>query len=481
MTGPGARRTGGPLQIVHVLPRMIGGGPERSVLAIAEQTASLGVDHEHVIAVLEPPLSSRLVVRAHRLGIGVVPRPDAASLAELVRSADIVQVHWWNHPLLRRTLETVELPACRLLVWARVLGTIAPQVLTEELGLLADRLVVTSPASRSTAAVRAADGVGTPVDIIPGVADMGRLEDFTPRRSSRPCVGYVGLVNDTKMHPRFVALAAAVDDPTTRFVVCGGGGGEEDLRRRAVAAGLGDRVEVRGHVEDVRAALEEFDVFGYPLAPETSATSEKALQEAMWVGVPPVVLPHPGTDELVEHGVSGLVVPEEEYPAAVTRLLHDEDLRRLLGEGARRQARERFDPTRWARRTIEVLDELVGEPRRTRGVLPGGGPAAAGFVRAMGEHGAPFAISLGLHARAADGDVDRADDAIGGASANLANGEGGIVHYRNTYPGDPHLRLWSGLVAASSGRNDLARSELEAAAELGLDDGRPARYASRLP
>ena len=82
--------------------------------------------------------------------------------------------------------------------------------------------------------------------------------------------------------------------PDARFVVCGGGGGETGLRRRFEALGMGARVDIRGAVEDIRVPLEEFDIFGYPLAEDTYATSEKALQEAMWVGVPPVVFAHGG-------------------------------------------------------------------------------------------------------------------------------------------------------------------------------------------
>ena len=71
--------------------------------------------------------------------------------------------------------------------------------------------------------------------------------------------------------------------------------------------GIGDRVEIRGPVENIRTELEGFDVFGYPLVEDTYATSEKALQEAMWVGVPPVIFGYGGLCDLVEHDRTGLV------------------------------------------------------------------------------------------------------------------------------------------------------------------------------
>ena len=136
------------------------------------------------------------------------------------------------------------------------------------------------------------------------------------------------------MHPRFAELCAKVTAPDVRFEVYGGGGGEDALRRRVVALGIGDRVDVRGPTEDIRAALEGFDVFGYPLAPDTG-TSELALQEAMWVGIPPVVFDHGGPATIVVNGESGFVVSTEaEYSRAVERLVADPSLRTRLGAAA---------------------------------------------------------------------------------------------------------------------------------------------------
>ncbi|MCU0268872.1 MAG: glycosyltransferase family 4 protein [Acidimicrobiales bacterium] len=465
-----------------MLPRFIGGGPERSVLTLARHAAAQGTRHEHVIAVLEPPLASRLVLQARRLGIAVVPRPDDETLRALVRDTDVVQIHYWNHPELRRLLETVELPPARIVVWARVLGTTVPQVLPAELGRFTDRLVLTSDTSRDSDAVAAALAAGTRVTTIPGVTDPARLEGCTSSHGDGRCVGYLGSVDPTKLHPRFVELAAAVPVADARFVVCGGGGGEEALRRRADELGLGARFTARGHVEDICRAFGEFDVFGYPLAADTFATSEKALQEAMWVGLAPVVLPHGGAAELVEDGVTGLVATTEaDYPAAVARLLRDGPLRRRLGDQARRWVRTAFDPARWARVAVDLVDELAREPRRGRDRLPGGGRSgAASFVRSLGSLAAPFERSLRGVDDADAGVVDAADRRIADAGPLLARGEGGILHYRNAFPDDPHLRLWSALVLATEGSTDVAEAELAAAAALGLGDDRPARYLRTL-
>jgi glycosyltransferase involved in cell wall biosynthesis len=475
------------IRILHLLPRLVGGGPERSVLALAKETAAQGIDHRHTLVALDAPVTPRMVLAARRVGAAVVVRPDPAELRALATEADVVQVHYWNHPDLLATLRTVELPPARVVVWSRVLGTTSPQVLTAEVGRYADRLVCTSELSRTSAGARAALASGRPVEVIPGVADMGRLEGFTPQPHEGCVVGYLGVVNDAKMHPRFAELCAAVTHPGVRFVVHGGGGGEATLQARLEALGQGGRVELCGPTEDVRWALAAMDVFGYPLAPHTSATSEKALQEAMWVGLAPVVFPHGGIARLVEHEVTGLVATtDEQYVAALERLADDPVLRSRLGEAARAHARVAFDPTRWARVTVALVEELMDEPRRSRPRLAGGDTSAAGgFVAALGDQAGPFAVSLGRPAttRAEGGPnaLEPADAAIAASDAAVAHGEGGIVHHRNRHPEDPHLRLWSGLVAAAAGRRELAEAEYEAAAALGLGDDRPMRYRTRPP
>lgn len=455
---------------LHIIPRFIGGGPERAILALIERDH--GRTSQHNIVVLEAPVSQRLFLQARRLGVAVTIRPPEDALLRAVEAADLVQVHYWNHPGLTALLRGIALPPARVLLWAHVLGTQAPQVLFGDLGRYADRFVLTSALSLASEAATIAKELARPIDVVPSILDTTRLDGFTPRPHDGICVGYVGLVSPTKMHPRFAEISVAARTPGLRFVVCGGGD-DAALRERFAALGAGERVAVRGHVEDIRGALAEFDIFGYPLAADTSATSERALQEAMWVGLPPVVLGHGGVQQLVAHESTGLIARDEaDYPLALDRLASDGPLRRRLGAEAQRFARDAFDPARWTAVVGRILDDMMAMPRRTRAPLPGAGEtAAAGFVRALGDQAGPFAVSLAgpdIHGAAA---VAAADRQIAGASSLLARGEGGVLHHRNANPDDPHLRLWSALVSAAAGDPSLAEAEMQAAIAFGLPPG----------
>ena len=115
---------------------------------------------------------------------------------------------------------------------------------------------------------------------------------------------------------------------------------------------------------------------------------------------------------------------------------------------------------------------MLAEPRRARDPLPGGGErAAAAFVRSLGDQAGHFATSLAGSPAHDPAAVAAADRKIASASPFLARGEGGIMHHRNAYPTDPHLRFWSALVSAAAGAAALAEAEMEAALGLGLPSG----------
>ena len=461
------------MNILHIIPRFIGGGPERHLLAAAAAWKSAGLQASHHVIVLDPPVSARLLLRARALGIAVTASPTAEQVQRAIASADAVEVYFWNHPALQDLLRR-ELPAMRLLVSAVITGTSVPQVLAAGLGSLADALVMRSPASRATACATAAGSRGIPIEVVPALADMTRLYGFSPRTHEGIRVGYLGLVEPTKMHPRFAELSAAVHTPDVTFDVFGDGTWGAELERQMSALGAPGRVRVHGHIEDLRSAFAEMDIFGYPLAPGSSASSDKTIQEAMWAGIPPVVIAGTGAAALVDHERTGLVcASESEYPKAIERLAQDADLRKRLGNAARAHAREAFDPARNAARLRAMFESLAATPKRSHAPLDGAGLTGAGkFVASLGELAGPFAVSLEgatTHSRDA---VREADSAIASSSDVIARGEGGVIHYRNTYPDDPHLRLWSGLIARHRGGADAGHEDLRAAIDGGIEPWR---------
>lgn len=88
----------------------------------------------------------------------------------------------------------------------------------------------------------------------------------------------------------------------------------------------------------------------------------KSLMEAMSVGLPVVVTDVPGCRELVEDGVTGLLVPPKNPDAlavAIARLVGDATLRTRLGTAARALIKREFSTEEVCQRTLSVYRAML--------------------------------------------------------------------------------------------------------------------------
>jgi hypothetical protein len=378
-------------------------------------------------------------------------------------------LHHWNTPGLWRLLAS-ELPAARYLLRSHILGEHAPQLLNARLlsGVQAWAFTAPPPA-------RLAGRVGEAA-IVPGLVDRQRVAGVEPEPHEGFNLDYIGTTNRGKMHPRFVEMMARVDIPEKRVRICGG------PLEPAMAAALArlpcaDRFECRGFVEDIASILRTSDVFAYPLAERTYATSDKSLQEAMLAGVPPVILPHGGPSRFVENGKSGIVAQsEDELVQAIEHLHRHPDVRRALGREARRSAERQFSPEPHVARLMDMAQSLLGgakQPLLEPDAVPHARPSAAAL----------FLLSQDWDGMAADravtawlaGRTDELRSFAEGLTDDAFQVEGGVLHWRKEAMDDPLLRAWTAGWLVRHGRATEAQQEMVAAARLGApQDALPA-------
>jgi glycosyltransferase involved in cell wall biosynthesis len=185
--------------------------------------------------------------------------------------------------------------------------------------------------------------------------DLGIPEDA-------PVVGTIGRLNAQKGH-RFLLEAAAPlcrRRGDLRVLVVGDGDLMEDLRAQAAGLGVAEQVLFAGHRTDVPDLLAALDVFcisslyeGTPLA----------LFEAMAAGRPVVSTAVDGCREVLDDGVTGLLVPPGDpaaLEAALDRVLADAGLRETLG-GAALAASRAYDVGSCVEQMEALYDEVLGE------------------------------------------------------------------------------------------------------------------------
>jgi hypothetical protein len=449
--------------VLHVISQLSRGGPANALTTAAAASAA-HAEMSHSLVSLTAP-DGEMARRAGGRGLRVHSAQDLDSVSALMAAADIVQIHFWNSPVLYQLLGT-ELPEMRLLLWPHVSGEHPPQVLPSELVELADTVVASCT---HTTTLRGLERF----DCIPAVPGWDRVQGVRANADREFTVGYLGKLDFGKLHPEFIDLCASITVPRARFVVCGEGGALRPLRRQAADRGLADRVDFRGFVEDVRSAFADMDVFGYPLAPDTSAASELALQEAMYAGIPPVVMGPAAVRRHVIDGKTGLLAENrEEYVQAIAHLHARPEERSRIGRAAREFATRTWSPAQIGSRWAQVYEELAAQPKRCRSSFPLAETGAARFVQSLGGGSSPFLRSMtssGTDALECDQQIARSPDVV-------CSGDGGILSYRDFYPDDPYLRLWSGLVLRRQERAAVAAGEFAAAIRLGLDEARASQY-----
>lgn len=201
---------------------------------------------------------------------------------------------------------------------------------------------------------------GIDVELVPALAVPDGVRAELGISDGAPVVGTVANFKTHKAHDVLLRAAERVrrDVPDVRFVLVGTGPLEEEIRRQTRERRLEDHVVFAGFRDDPLRVAASFDVFALPSTYEGLSI---ALLEAMALGKPPVVTRVGGLPEVVDHGVSGLLVPSGDPDALaveIVRLLRDAKLRADLGEAARRRATD-FDIRRAVRRTEEVYGELL--------------------------------------------------------------------------------------------------------------------------
>ena len=180
-----------------------------------------------------------------------------------------------------------------------------------------------------------------------------------------PVVGTIGRLSEQKAHRTLLDAAARVlaRRKDVRFLIVGDGDQAEPLRRQADALGISPSIVFAGHRTDVPALLGALDVFcissnyeGTPLA----------LFEAMAAGKAIVSTAVDGCREVLEDGVTGLLVPPRDPDAlagALLRCVDDPALRASLAQHAR-EASARYDIAACVARMQDLYDEVLAEKAR---------------------------------------------------------------------------------------------------------------------
>lgn len=158
----------------------------------------------------------------------------------------------------------------------------------------------------------------------------------------------------------FALLRERRPDLSIELRIVGDGPERDRLRQRVTDLGISREVSFAGRIENDKlpGIINQFDIF---VALSRTESFGVAVVEAMATGRPVIVSDAPGFTEIVEHGVSGLIVRRDDphqASAAMETLVDDGILRRTLAENGRERVRALYDWNKNVEEMIAVYESI---------------------------------------------------------------------------------------------------------------------------
>lgn len=430
-------------KVLHFTPHM-GGGVGNIISHI---TSAQKQYISHMVILLEQPKDEHFIHITKEKGVRVLICPDCTLLSKIVSESDIVIIHWWHHPKTSLLLYNFPEIPVRLVIWSHIsnltVPSLAPDFITES-----TRVLFTTEASIEAWNYRLMDKsvLISKAGIVPGCGGID--SDYIPNHNKHIGfrIGYLGYVDFSKIHHDFIAFCKAVNIPKAEFTLAGNAPARLVLEDQARVHNLTNSLNFLGYITDINNVFAEWDVFGYPLMPMHTCTTENTIIEAMAAEVPPVLLNQLTERYIIKNMETGLLASGmEEYGNAIRYLYENPDQRIRIGRNARKFVIEKYAFDKILNQFIENCDLVMCDIKKIvnfRQFL--GNTPAEWFISCLGEQKTIFYRSY-LNIRN-DQKVVMDNEILQCSPLLKLERKSSVLHYAEEFPEDPILAKWASTI-----------------------------------
>ena len=434
-------------QILHITPHL--GGGVGSVLLNYFKKVKNDSNYVHKVACLDYANdNAKKITLEINMNLLDEMSKNKKDLLNIISKTDIILIHWWNHPLLFDFLVREELPPSRIIMWSHNSGAHPPGVYSNKLLNYPDMFVFTTPMSFNVDEIKQlTEDKKKSLRTIWSTGGVDHVKSIKSKTHTGFNIGYIGTVDYCKLHPNFLSMCKQVNIPDVKFIVCGGQK-EKEIEKEAKELEINEKFSFEGLVPNIKKYLEEFDIFGYPLAPYHYGTCDQTLQESMAAGVVPVVFANEMEKFIIKDGVTGIIVNnEEEYIKALEKLYHNPELRHKLSKNTKEYAIKEFSLENMKHKWNELFEEIMFLPKTLKKwkIKKSAGAITIKdvFLESIGTHGKPFQDYCNAkNNKEKEKSIQEIKEL-----AKLANwqteSKGTIYHYNSFFPKSKYILDWN--------------------------------------
>ena len=143
---------------------------------------------------------------------------DNEVILKKISQSDIIQIEWWNHPLIYLFLLKFPFPKCRVTVCSHVSGFHRPQIITENVINFSDIFLATTKATLEIGLLQDSKNIdpNKRIEVVNYPMNFERFKSFQKKNHSTFNIGYVGTLDYSKLHRNFLSIASKINVPKMR-------------------------------------------------------------------------------------------------------------------------------------------------------------------------------------------------------------------------------------------------------------------------
>ena len=254
----------------------------------------------HQVICLEKPIDTKffdIIKKKNK----VITTKKNSIIKKYLDKVDIVQIEYWNHPQLLKTLASLKNFKQRVVLWVHQSGECYPKIPKKILRNKNMEIVFTS--SRSFQFHKKLNEKN--FHFISSATSL--IQKKIVNKPFFKCI-YIGSFHENKIYKNFISLISESLDVIGRFDMYG----EDKLKKKLLPEikknRLQKKIYIHGYIKNIKNIYNKNSVLLYFLNKDHYGTGENVLIESMSNGIVPVVLNNSLESSLITNNVNGIIL-----------------------------------------------------------------------------------------------------------------------------------------------------------------------------